>query len=551
MLALRYYFVIGLFVLLTMILAATLLSLGVESDFLQRQGDARTHRKVVIKTARGLIYDRYGEPLTKNQTVYNIFLAPMNPHSDEDLLTIARILDLSFEKLTDRINRFSKLKKRLMAIKREVSSEELKNIPSYVSHFIALEQQKRIYPYGSVLAHVIGFVNLDGRGQKGIELAYDKSLTGESGEIIVLKDGRGNTIKELETLKHQKLGIDIDLSIDLRLQLLAYHELSSVTSQADIQSGSLVAIDPASGEILAMVNLPSYDPNDQTQLITDTMRNRVITDVHKPGHLIAPFVLLTALESGKYTSQSRVDTGPGYFKIGRLSIKDFSNLREISFLQVLSQMSNVGVAKISLSLLNTGLYANLKKLGFGKTTDIGIPGESIGHLEDPALALQSMETNMAQVTLAKGHGLTASVLQLASAYCVLANRGIHIPITLKKREVKARPGKQLFDTKVTKRILEIMRGSLDSAMGKTLMPGYEIAGHGSVVKVVKENKGDENRHNIYFAGVVPYDNHRMVVVVSLQNVYLSEVLTYQTAAMVFASFATSAMYSIGQRSSLE
>ncbi len=545
----RYYFVMGLFGLLAVLLSVKLLSLGsIESEFLQDHGDQRTIRNKAVKAHRGIIFDRFGEQLTKNDTAYDVWINPGDPPDGKDLQLLEESLDLPSGMLLDRIRKRSD--RFFIYVKRDVGAEVSERLLKIRRVYQQL-QEKRVYAFGRALSHVLGFVDIDGKGQEGLELEYDDWLYGKSGNVKVLVDRKREKIKNLGPVKGLKMGQDLQLSIDLHLQLIALRELSSVINQYEIESGSLVALNPATGEILALVNFPSYDPNDRDNMKVNTLRNRAVVDTYEPGHLVSPFVLLAALESKQFDVNSLIDTSPGHFEVGARKILDIRDYGSIDLGRILSKSSNVGLAKITLSLTETQIYDSFKGAGFGESTSIGFPGESIGVMVDPTTALSDIGSKMEQVALAAGNGLSATPLQMALAYSVLANRGVYNSPSLLKKE-KMDTGDRRFNTETTEVVLNMLKITAESEARGAMVPGYVVAGQGSVAATVSAKGGyDETRKNFFFAGIVPVEEPKLVVLVALNNVNTAEDLDYQTATKVFTGFAKSALPGLGVEPSLQ
>jgi cell division protein FtsI (penicillin-binding protein 3) len=400
-----------------------------------------------------------------------------------------------------------------------------------------MREYRRYYPAGEVTGHVVGFTNVDDGGQEGLELELDHWLQGENGSKRVLQDRLGHVIDEVELLHSARPGRDVKTSIDLRLQYLAYRELKSAVQEAHARSGSVVMLDPGTGEVLAMVNQPSYNPNDRSQLETERYRNRAATDIFEPGSSFKPFVLATALESGAYRPDSIIDTSPGFLKINnRVLTEDDKNLGRTDLTTILAQSSNVGVARVALTMEPAVVWKTLTAFGIGRLTDAGFPGASAGVLREP----QHWGT-IGQATLAYGYGVAVTTLQLARAYAAIAAGGVVRPVSLLALD-KPPPGERAISLATAHSLTQMMEVVV-SPRGtgrRAAVRNYRVAGKTGTARKAGVGGYSDDRHAAIFAGFAPASRPRLVVVVMIeepQGLYYAA----DVAAPVFASIVSGAL----------
>ncbi|RLU00430.1 peptidoglycan D,D-transpeptidase FtsI family protein [Ketobacter sp.] len=527
----RYYVVLGVFVLLALVVVGRLFYLQVESQgFLQDQGDRRVVRVENIPAYRGMIQDRNGEPLAVSTPVKTLWANP------QELIEAQYAWDFLANKtgvqessLRDRILRnqdkqFIYLRRHMNPAKAEEILEM--NIPGVYS----VEEHRRYYPAGEVTSHLVGFTNIDEEGQEGIELSFDQFLKGEAGKKRVIKDLRRRIIKDVGLIQPAAPGTDITLSIDLRAQYLAYRELLSAVTEYRASAGTAVAIDIKTGEVLALVNQPSYNPNNRSKKDVPNFRNRALTDVFEPGSTVKPFTVAAALESGKWKPYSKLDTSPGYLRIGSKSIRDMSNYGVIDLGKVIAKSSNVGASKLALSLEEHYLSAFFQKMGLGQPTGVGFPGESVGML--PA---RQKWRRIEVATLSYGYGLSVTALQLAQAYAVLGGGGIKRQVSLLKTEGPV-PGERVMDEAIARQVVQMMEGVVDAqgTAKKAQVPGYRVAGKTGTVHKVAASGYQDHRYLALFAGVAPVEDPAIALVVVIDDPKGDMYYGGQVAAPVFS-----------------
>ncbi|WP_461483654.1 peptidoglycan D,D-transpeptidase FtsI family protein [Porticoccus sp.] len=506
-------------------------------EFLQGQGMARTLRTESIPAYRGVITDRRGEPLAVSTPVVTLWANPQLVNVESPALKeLAKTLAISHGELKQRLIRYAG--KEFMYLERQLTPEQAEEaLRLEIPGIYGQGEYKRFYPAGEVTSQLVGFTNIDDHGQEGMELAYDEWLTGVPGAKQVLKDLKGRVIKELGLLRSEKAGENLALSIDLRLQYTAYRELKEAVNKFQAASGSVVLLDARTGEVLAMANQPSFNPNDRGQLNSDALRNRAVTDLVEPGSTMKPLTLLAALESGKYVPETVIDTNPGYIRVGRKTFYDHRNYGVIDLTTLLMKSSQVGTTKIALDLEPEHIREMFARVGIGESPGTGFPGETPGSLPD-----HRRWRPVERANFAFGHGLSASALQIAQAYAVLANNGIKKPVTLLKTETVPE-GVPVVDAELVAKLRTMMTSVTGSGGTATraAIPAYEVAGKTGTVHKVGKNGYEKNRYVGMFAGMVPADNPRLVAVVVINDPKGGKYFGGEVAAPVFGNVVADAL----------
>jgi len=414
----RLYGFLLIFLLCSIALVARAVNLQiVDTEFLQDQGEARYLREVVVPTRRGNILDRNGEPLAVSTPVDSVWVNPkVLLQSPGDIEPLANLLGVDADEIERRLTQRST--REFVWLRRRLHPDIADQIKSLKLHGVFLQKEyRRFYPAGEVTSHVIGFTNIDDIGQEGLELAYNDWLQGKPGLKRIIRDRRGRTIEHVEMVKESVPGHDLSLTIDRRLQYLAYRELKRTVLKHGARSGSVVLLDVKSGEVLAMVNQPSYNPN-HSNMDSEGLRNRAITDVFEPGSVMKPFAVASALETGRWTPTTPIDTTPGYISVSGHTISDHRNYGPIDVTRLITKSSNVAATKIALDLEPEHMWNTYDRFGFGDVTGTGFPGESAGVLRN-----HRRWRRVEQATLAYGYGISVTVLQLAEAFAALADEG--------------------------------------------------------------------------------------------------------------------------------
>ena len=543
----RYGTVLGVFLMVVAALAWRLLDLHVvDQEFLRQQGDVRTIRVEQIDAHRGVVTDRYGESLAVSTPVQTLWINPSETDAGDPRLTaVARQLGLREGELRARLRKYAS--REFLYLRRKIQPELAREVMAMGTPGIYSRQEyRRYYPAGEVTSHVVGFTNIDEFGQEGIELAYNDWLSGERGKKRVLKDNRGRVIKDLTLIRNARPGKSLALSIDLRLQYLAYRELKAVVSAHNARGGTLVMLDVDSGEVLAMVNQGSYNPNDRSQLSPDRLRNKAITDLFEPGSTMKPLSMAAALESGRFKATNTIDTDPGFRRFGRFTIRDHRNYGVISLTDVIAKSSNVGISKIATDIGGDVIRDLYARLGFGQPTGIGFPGEAVG-----VLAAPPKWRPVEEATLSYGYGMSVNALQLAQAYMVLANGGIRYPLSLLK--VQAKPvGQRVLSEQVTFDVRQMLREVVENGTGKRAQPGfYSAGGKTGTVHLVGKDGYEDSQYKAIFAGMAPIDDPRIVTVVAVDAPQSGEYYGGEVAAPVFARVMGGALRLLNVKPELE
>jgi len=506
-------------------------------EFLQNQGLARTLRTESIPAYRGVISDRNGEPLAVSTPVVSIWAHPKELlAAEEQWAPLLKTLGLNQKKLREKLNRYRH--KEFVYLQRHMPPADSQVILDLeVSGVYGQEEYRRFYPAGEVAAHLVGFTNIDDQGQEGLELAYEQWLSGVRGEKQVLKDLRGRTIKNIGLLQEEKPGKDIRLSIDLRLQYLAYRELKAAVQGHNAKSGSLVLLDTYTGEVLAMANQPSFNPNDRRRLSPSALRNRAMIDQFEPGSTMKPLTVMAALETGRYTPESKIDTNPGYVQVGRKTLVDPVNYGVIDVTKIITKSSQVGLTKVSLSLDGDTIRDMFYRLGVGQDTGTGFPGESIGLLPS-----YTRWQPIVQANFSFGYGLTLTTLQLAQVYNVIASGGIKKPVSVLKLD-QSPELERVISEKVADQAIGMLKTTVNKGGTATRakLDSYTVAGKtGTIHKVGKQGYADD-RYVSLFAGFAPADNPRVVAVVMINEPSKGKYFGGEVAAPVFARVVDGAL----------
>ena len=538
----RYYLVMLILASLPILLLVKIAQLQILPsqergvDFLQHQGDSRAIRNITIPAYRGLITDRNGEPLAISTPVTAIVANPKNiQKSDIERLSLA--LKISESQLQSRLQRYRN--KSFMYLVQQLPNDEAEKILKLnISGVSGKQRYKRFYPAGEVTAQLVGFTNYLDIGQEGMELAYDDWLTGEPGKKKVVLDKNRRVINDISLIQAARSGEDLRLSIDLRVQYAAYRALKKAVKKHNAKSGSVVVLDVNSGEVLAMVNQPSFNPNDRSKLRQSSVRNRAITDLMEPGSTVKPFTVLAALESGQFSAQSRIDTNPGYLKVDYKTFVDPSNYGELNLAEVLTKSSQVGTTKVALALDPESTRDLFQRVGFGEVMGTGFPGETLGSL--PAYRKWHPVT---QATFAFGYGLSVSSLQLARAYAVLANDGLRKEISMVALDSEPE-GLRVINAATTKEVRHMLRAaSSHKGTGRRAMiDGYSVGGKTGTLHKVKVDGGyDDNRYMSVFAGLSPISSPRLATVVVIDEPRQGDYFGGLVAAPVFSEITGNAL----------
>jgi cell division protein FtsI (penicillin-binding protein 3) len=506
-------------------------------EFLRNQGDARHLRQVPVVAHRGMILDRNAEPLAISTPVHSIWLNPQDVPADHPKLAqLADKLNLSTSTVRDKIN--GNQSREFIYLKRRVTPELAQSIKALGIHGVYLQREyKRYYPAGEVTAHMLGFTNIDDIGQEGLELTYDAVLTGRSGLKRMVRDSKGNFVEGGELIRPAKAGENIQLSIDLRLQHLAFQALKNAVDEHKAKAGTAVVLDIQSGEVLAMVNQPSFNPNNREGLEPSHYRNRAVTDLFEPGSTVKPFTVASGIKSGKFDLSSIINTHPGVFRVSGHPIRDFRDYGEIDLATLIQKSSNIGATKIALELDPQVLWQDFARFGLGEATGAYFPGEVMGTMPDP----QSWRT-LDRATMAFGYGLSTSALQLARAYSVLGSGGILKPVTFVKHGETPK-GRRVFAADLMHQVLAMMEKVVEpgGTATRAAVANYRVAGKTGTAKKSISGGYADKRYQSVFAGIIPASAPRLAMVVMVDEPRGEEYYGGAVAAPVFAEVMTGAM----------
>ena len=488
----------------------------VDHTFLAKEGDARVSRVATIVAHRGTITDRYGEPLAVSTPVDSIWVNPKElVLATDQIPRLASALKQDRQELERRIA--SNLDRSFLYLARGRQPSEAEQIKALGIPGVYLSREyRRYYPSGEVAGHILGFTNVDDAGQEGLELAFDHWLAGEDGAKRVIQDRYGRIVQDVESIRPVRPGRDLVLSIDLRIQYLAYRELKAAIREQRARAGSIVVIDVVTGEVLAMVNQPSFNPNDREQMLPATYRNRAATDIFEPGSSMKPFFVAAGIASGKYDDRSIIDTSPGYFKVGGWPkpVEDEHNNGPINIATVLARSSNVGMARLALSLEPKQIWNTLTGFGFGQVTTSGYPGESAG-----LLANYSQWRPIGIATMSHGYGISVTPLQLAHAYATLGSFGLSRPVSFLR--VDSPPaGQRVMAPPAAKELIGMLESVVvqEGATGRrAAIPGYRVSGKtGTAWKAFAGGYSTDKFMGV-FGGVAPATEPRLAAIVVIDE----------------------------------
>jgi cell division protein FtsI (penicillin-binding protein 3) len=534
----RLRVVLVLFVLAVTGLAARAVDLQVLDDgFLEGQGDARYTRIAKLSAHRGSILDRHGEPLAVSTPVDTVWVNPRElTQAADQLPRLAEALNRDVQWLTRRVT--SSLDREFVYLVRHMRPQDAAQVKALgIPGVYLLREYRRYYPAGEVTGHVLGFTSIDDIGQEGLELEYDHWLGGEAGAKRVIQDRLGRTVEDIESIRPPRPGKDLVTSIDLRIQYLAYRELKAAIQQHSAKAGSVVVLDIETGEVLAMVNQPAFNPNDRDQLAAVRYRNRAATDIFEPGSSIKPFVVAAGLASGRYQRDSVIDTSPGMVRVGIKTITDKHNLGPIPLTTVIAKSSNVGMAKLAMTLEPERMWSTLDSFGFGKVTGSGFPGESAGLLNH-----YSHWRAIGQATMSYGYGLSVTPLQLAQAYAILGSGGLRREVSLRPVETPV-PAERVIDAHVAHDLVSMMEGVVsESGTGnRASLVGYRVAGKTGTAWKASAGGYSTHKYTAVFGGIVPASRPRLAALVLIDEPHGREYYGGDVAAPVFANVMAGAL----------
>jgi len=501
----------------------------ISPQFYQQQGDARFVREIPIVASRGAILDRNGETLAASSPVASVWANPRVALAHAARFPeLADVLDVPVEDLQRRIA--ERADREFVYLRRHLNPDQAAAVLALGIPGIHEQREfRRFYPHGEVMAHVLGFTNIDDEGQEGAELAFNPWLTGTPGAKRVIRDREGQIIANADLLRAAEPGRDLVLSIDRRVQYLAYRELKEALRLHRARSGSVVVLDIPTGEVIAMVNQPSFNPNARSLGPSAARRNRAVTDLLEPGSVIKSFTVAAAMEGGADPTR-QFDTSPGFFPLHRHTIRDVRNFGLVDMTVLLQKSSNIASTKLALEMSDEHFHDVLRRFGFGQSTGSGFPGEAVGVLPDPR-----GWGDVEKATISFGYGLSATPLQIAQAYAVLANGGRMLPPTfVRGGNAAAGAGRQVIDPQIARSVV----GMLESVVApggtatSAAVAGYRVAGKTGTTRIAVPG-GYQQRHISVFAGIVPVQQPRFAMVVAIHEPGAGQFFAGIVAAPVF------------------
>ena len=513
---------------------------GLHNDFLQQKGESRYARVIDLSATRGAIVDRNNEPLAISTPVESVAASPADIEITPDQLRrLARLLGSDAADLRKKL---ADTHREFVYLKRQLPPDEAARVVALGIPGVFLQREhRRYYPAGEVTAHLIGLTDVDGRGREALELAFDGQLAGRAGSRRVIKDRLGQIVEDVESIRAPQNGRTLTLSIDARIQYLAYRELKSAVAAHRARAGSIVVLDVATGEVLAMANVPSFNPNNRERFDPLRARNRAVTDLFEPGSTLKPFTAAVALESGIVRPESVIQTAPGQLAIGNRVIHDAHPQGALTVAQVIQKSSNVGAAKIALELKPEVMWNLFHQIGFGAPPYSGFPGEVPGRLR-AASSWRPIE----QATMSYGHGISVSLLQLARAYLAFATDGELRPVTLLRREVPASATRV-----ISSQTARAVRGMLELAVQpggtapRAQVTGYRVAGKTGTAHKPEGRGYAATKFVSSFVGFAPASAPRLVVAVMIDEPSAGQYYGGAVAAPVFSTVMADALRALG------
>ncbi len=504
---------------------------AMDTGFLQAKGEQRYTRVIDLPASRGKVLDRNGQLLAISTAVESIWAAPddMEGLEEPQVRALAHALGMSPADIRQKV---ANKDRQFVFLKRQISPDQAAKVMALrVPGVFQQREYRRYYPAGEVMAHVVGFTGIEDNGQEGIELAAQKRLAGVPGVRKVIKDRKGRIVEDVDSLRVPRDGESVTLAIDQRLQFLAHQELKAAVEQNRARAGSLVILDAKTGEILALVNQPDYNPNNRTAVTGRQTRNRSVTDLFEPGSTLKPFTVASALDLGIVKPTTLIQTAPGSMTIGKATISDSHPMGLLTVEQVIQKSSNIGTAKIQLQMPAERMGTLYQELGFGRAPQTGFPGEAKGLLR-PWAQWRPIE----QATMSYGHGIAVSLLQVARAYTVFTNEGQLLPLSLMRRDA-APIGKPLITPETAREVTRMMEMAASTGGTAPLaqVPGYRVAGKTGTAYKPENGHYNENKYVSSFVGFGPVTNPRLIIAVMLDEPNAGKHFGGDVGAPVFSS----------------
>ena len=512
---------------------------GFNNEFLGDKGRARFERVIDISATRGRITDRNGDVLAVSTPVRSIWAIPEDARlAPAQVRSLAALLEMDVREINTKLAS----ERDFVYVKRQLPPETADRVTALNLPGIHQKNEyRRYYPSGEVMAHMLGFTGVEDAGQEGIELAFNAHLSGKAGSRRVIKDRRGNVVEDVESIHPPQEGRDIVLAMDSKVQYLAYRHLKQALEENRAKAGGVVVLDARSGEILALANLPTYNPNNRVKLAGAQLRNRALTDSFEPGSTMKPFTAALALEKGKFHSNTPIQTAPGKMTIGTATISDAHAHGVLTVAQVIQKSSNIGAAKLALSMTPLEMWTMFDSLGFGTPLKLGFPGEVGGRLR-----LAKTWKPIEQATMAYGHGISVTLIQLARAYQAFARDGDLVPISLSRLEAPPQSGKQVFSARIAHEVRAMLEMAVlpGGTAPKAQIAGYRVAGKtGTAHKIEGGTYAD--KYVASFVGFAPVSDPRLIVAVMIDEPSNGKYFGGDVAAPVFAQVMAGSLRTLG------
>ena len=513
---------------------------SMNTGFLQGKGEARYSRVLEVPATRGRVVDRNGEALAISTRVKSVWAIPEDVSATpEQLQRLAALLSLDSREIGRKL---SQAERDFVYLKRQIPPEAAARVAGLGIPGIHQQSEfRRYYPGGETIAHVVGFTGVDDAGQEGIELAQQAVLAGAAGSRRVIRDRLGRIVEDVESIRAAQDGRDLTLALDSKIQNLAFGALRTAVDAHKAKAGAIVALDVRTGEVLALANIPSYNPNNRARLTGAQLRNRVMTDTFEPGSTLKPFTVALAIETGTVTPQTVIQTAPGSLAIATYTIRDAHPGGAMSVAQVIQKSSNVGAAKIALALPREEMHELFKRVGFGAAPRLGFPGEAVGKLRE-AKTWRPVE----QATMGYGHGISVSLIQLARAYTVFARDGELAPLSLLKTGAPA-AGKRVFSPEVARALRDMLEAAVQpgGTAPRARIVGWRVGGKTGTARKQENGGYANNKYVSSFIGFAPVSDPRLVIAVMLDEPSAGQYYGCQVAAPVFAQVMQGALRLLG------
>ena len=540
----RYAIMVGCFLLIASLFVAYQYYLSfVQQDFLQTEGQNRSNRLETVPAHRGIIFDRHGEPLAISTPVFTLVADPATANwSEAQTRRVADTLDMSATQLSERLRVQREAGSRYVRLAKRLVPDTAQQLRALDLDGLTFEREyRRFYPAGEVTAHLVGTTNSENIGHEGVEYAYDFVLAQKDGKRRVLRNEKNEVVKNLGYVAMPSFGGDLVLSVDLHLQHHAHAALAQTIEETSAESGALVMLDARTGEVMALVNQPSFNPNAPFSGHF-ARKNRAVSDSYEPGSTVKPFVALAALQNRVLRPDSTIDTSPGYIAVGRKLVEDPRDYGTLTLTGVIAKSSQVGISKVALGLHNEAVFEVLDAVGFGTPTLSGLPFEEPGELRR-----QGLSSDVTRATLAYGYGLAVTPMQLASAYLTLATGGVRLRPSVFKLDASAVVGERVFAAREVTQVMRMLEQvvSLEGTARRAKVNGYRVAGKTGTIRKVGESGYDESRHATWFVGMVPAINPRFVLAVLVDEPKISFASGGTVSAPVFARVAALAVHHLG------